>query len=262
LPTFKLTIAYEGTGFVGWQRQPSGTSIQGLLEDAFSELDGRPVAVTGAGRTDAGVHALGQVASVQLDRSIDAGAVVRAINVRLPPSVRVLDACEVSGGFRTRFDASAKTYRYRIWNAEVLSPFERAFAWHIPVPQLDTDAMSAAARLIEGKHDFAGFQAAGSDTLTSDRVVFSSTIAREPPIVTYEIRGDGFLRHMVRNIVGSLVDVGRGRQPIAWMADVLAGRDRAQAGRTAPAEGLFLVSVEYESVENEQGPPLGGPLHL
>ncbi len=246
MPTFKLTIAYDGTGLVGWQRQAAGTSVQGLLEEALAELDGRRVTVTGAGRTDAGVHALGQVAAATLERVIDAASVVRAINTRLPREVRVLDAVEVSASFRTRFDAKAKTYRYRIWNAEVVSPFERAYVWHVPPPSLDVHAMAAAAVLIEGRHDFAAFQATGADAATTERAVFSSRVQGESSLITYEIRGNGFLRHMVRTIVGTLVEVGRGSRPVDWMSEVLASRNRARAGRTAPPEGLFLVGVEYQ----------------
>jgi tRNA pseudouridine38-40 synthase len=246
LPTFKITVAYDGTGFVGWQRQAEGTSIQALLEDAFAQLDGRPVAVTGAGRTDAGVHALAQVASVALARSIDARSLMAAINVRLPATVRVSEAIEVDPGFHARFQARVKTYRYRIWNAEVASPFERLYAWHIAGPLLDEDLMAAAAVTVEGRHDFAAFQGTGGETHSTERTVYGSTLVRSGPLVTYEICGDGFLRHMVRNLVGTLVEIGRGKQPAAWMADVLASKDRAMAGRTAPPEGLFLVRVDYD----------------
>ena len=174
MPVFKFTIAYDGTGFVGWQRQRAGTSIQGLLEDALAELDGRPVAVAGAGRTDAGVHALAQVASASLDREVDGATLVRAVNMRLPAAVRVLSAVLVPASFRVRFDARSKTYRYRIWNAEVLSPFDRQYAWHVPVPRLDVDAMTSAALLVEGHHDFIAFQGAGSEAQTTERVVFRS----------------------------------------------------------------------------------------
>ena len=247
LPTFKITLAYDGAGFVGWQRQASGTSIQGLLEDALRELDGRDVAVAGAGRTDAGVHALGQAASFALARTIAPDALVRALNARLPDSVRVLDAVPAPADFHARFGARRKTYRYRLWNADTLSPFERAYTWHV-AGALDVDRMAAAARVVEGRHDFAAFHAAGSATRTTERVVVSSRIARvDAPLIVYEISGNGFLRHMVRIIIGSLVEIGRGRRSPEWMREVLASRDRARAGPTAPAAGLFLVSVEYDA---------------
>jgi tRNA pseudouridine38-40 synthase len=246
VPHFKLTVAYDGTAFVGWQRQASGTSIQELLENGCALLDGRPVAVTGAGRTDAGVHAFAQVAHVSLERDIDAATVVRALNNHLPPAVRVLDAAEVSATFHARFNATAKRYRYRIWNQPVLSPFEREYTWHIPGPILDVEAMAAAAARLEGRHDFAAFQTAGAETHTTERVVFSSRITTERPLILYDVRGDGFLRHMVRSIVGTLVEVGRGRYPAEWITEVLESTDRARGGRTAPAAGLFLMSVEYE----------------
>jgi tRNA pseudouridine38-40 synthase len=249
MPAFTITLAYDGTGFVGWQRQASGVSIQGLLEEALRELDGRPVAAAGAGRTDAGVHARGQVASFSLERQADASTVVRALNARLPPEVRVLSAAEAPADFHARFGARSKTYHYRIWNGDVVSPFERRYVWHVP-GALDVDAMRDAARRIEGAHDFAAFQAAGSDAPTTERLVLSSRISIRDPrsaILVYEITGTGFLRHMVRAIAGSLVDVGRGRFPPSWIDEVIASRDRATAGRTAPAHGLFLMSVQYDA---------------
>jgi tRNA pseudouridine38-40 synthase len=261
MTTFKITLAYDGTDFVGWQRQAAGVSIQGLLEDALRELDGRDVTVMGAGRTDAGVHALGQVAAFAIERPLAADAVVRALNARLPDTVRVLSAEEAPASFRARADARSKTYRYRIWNADVVSPFERRFVWHVP-GALDVDAMRAAAQLLEGTHDFAAFQTAGSDVRTTERTVLSSRIAdrglriRNPQseLVTYEVCGTGFLRHMVRAIAGSLVEIGRGHRSPAWMADVIASRDRGQAGPTAPARGLFLVSVAYSVVQSRFNP--------
>lgn len=256
MPHFRLTVAYDGTGFVGWQRQASGVSIQGLLEDALSALDGRDVTVMGAGRTDAGVHAVGQAAGVTIVRDIDAASLVRAINARLPETVRVTGAVEVSPTFHARFNARTKTYRYRIWNAEVMSPFERAYAWHVASPALDLAAMAAGAALLVGRHDFAAYQAAGAETHTTERTVLDSRFTSDEPrhgpdaesagLLAYEIRGTGFLRHMVRNIVGSLVEVGRGRRPPDWIGEVLASRERARAGPTAPAEGLCLVSVDYD----------------
>jgi tRNA pseudouridine38-40 synthase len=242
---FRLTVAYDGTDYVGWQRQATGVSIQGLLEDALAELDGRAVAVAGAGRTDAGVHARGQVASATLSRDIDAATLVRAVNIRLPPAVRVVDAVVAADDFHPRFLARRKHYRYRIWNAEVLTPFERQYAWHVPMP-LAADAMADAAARLIGTHDFAAFQGTGSDTLTTTRSVSISSVTRDGDLVAYEAAANGFLRHMVRTIVGTLVEVGRGKRPPEWMAEVLASRDRAAGGPTAPPQGLFLMAVGYD----------------
>jgi tRNA pseudouridine38-40 synthase len=251
LPTFKLTLAYDGTGLVGWQRQAAGVSVQELVEEACGELDGRAVTVVAAGRTDAGVHALGQVATVSLVRVMAPRSLVAAINARLPPAVRVLQAAEVAPDFHPRFHARRKTYRYRIWNAGIVSPFERLYSWHVPA-ELDIASMRAAARAIEGTHDFGAFRAAGSDSSGSVRSVFVSDVqAGADALVVYEISGDGFLRHMVRTIVGTLVEVGRGRRSRQSMAEILASRDRGRAGPTAPPEGLFLTRVEYD----EPAPP-------
>lgn len=247
----KLTIAYDGTGLVGWQRQASGVSVQGVLEEALALLDGAPVAVAGAGRTDAGVHALGQVASITLKRTIEPHRLVKAVNMHLPPAVRVLRAEEVGPEFHARFRATAKRYRYRIANSAVLSPFERPYVWHVPWPPLDVAAMDAAATRLVGTHDFAAFQGAGTDVESSVRTLWSSAVVAEEPepgarLVTYEVRGEGFLRHMVRAIAGTLVDVGRGRQRPETIDGILASRTRGAAGRTAPPAGLFLVAVEYD----------------
>lgn len=256
MPTFKLTIAYDGTGLVGWQRQAEGVSVQGLLEDACAALDGRPVALAGAGRTDAGVHALAQVASMTLERRIAPDAVVRALNIRLPPAVRVLEAVAVHDGFHARFDARKKSYRYRIANRPVLSPFERAYAWHVPAPTLDVEAMAQAAGRLEGRHDFKAFQGTGGVTHGTERELYSVRVAPAPGdsgIMAFDLSGDGFLRHMVRNIIGTLVEVGRGRRRPEWVAEVLAGGDRSLAGPTAPAAGLFLVGVEYDRADADSG---------
>lgn len=217
-----------------------------MIEDGLAVLDGgRAVAVAGAGRTDAGVHALGQVASFALAREMSADTLVRALNAHLPPAIRILSAEDVPPSFHARFDARAKTYRYQFWSGDVLSPFERGRVWHLP-GHLDIEAMRAAAQRLEGRHDFAAFQGAGADVATTAREIFESRIAdcglRR---LCYEVEGNGFLRHMVRTIAGTLVEIGRGRQPVAWIDDVLASRDRARAGQTAPAHGLFLVSVDY-----------------
>ena len=252
MPTFKITLAYDGTDYVGWQRQANGVSIQALIEDALRELDGRDVAVTGAGRTDAGVHALGQVAGFTIAREIGPDALIRALNAHLPPAIRVFTAEQAPPGFHPRFGARVKTYRYQLCNGDIMSPFERGRAWHVP-GALDVKAMSAAARLVEGRHDFAAFQASGGSVATTEREIFASTVrttdaaarTSDVGLLCYDVEGNGFLRHMVRIIVGSLVEVGRGRRPIEWIGETLASRDRGAAGPTAPPQGLFLVRVEY-----------------
>jgi tRNA pseudouridine38-40 synthase len=252
MPTFKITLAYDGAGFVGWQRQDNGVSIQAQIEDALRALDGRDVTVIGAGRTDAGVHALGQVAAFTIAREIEPHAVARALNGCLPRAIRVIAAEEAPPGFHPQFSAHQKTYRYRLWHDEVMSPFEREYAWHVPGP-LDVEAMRAAARLLEGRHDFVAFQATGSSVATTEREIFESVFrtphsdprASNRALLCYEITGTGFLRHMVRIIVGSLVEIGRGRQPAEWIGGVIAARDRTLAGPTAPPQGLFLVGVDY-----------------
>jgi len=267
LPHLKLTIAYDGTALVGWQRQASGVSVQGLLEEALAPLEGRAVTVHGAGRTDAGVHALAQVASVTLQRDVDPRVVVKAVNMRLPHAVRLIDATVVPPGFHARFDATAKTYRYRIWNGQVVSPFERPYVWQVAWPPLDIAAMQDAAGRLQGTHDFAAFQGAGTDVDTSVRTIFSSDIQAADVrhgerLITYEVRGDGFLRQMVRAIAGTLVEVGRGRRSPAWIEEVLASAHRATAGRTAPASGLFLVGVDYERPQTAEAGTQNSSLHV
>jgi tRNA pseudouridine38-40 synthase len=243
----KLTIQYDGTDYVGWQRQPNGVSIQSLIEDALAPIAGGRVAVHGAGRTDAGVHALGQVASVTLASTLDSLTLGRALNAVLPPDVRILSVQEADGGFHARFSAVAKTYEYRILNAPLVSPFLHRYVWHIVQP-LALDAMREAAAALVGAHDFAAFQAAGSNVESTERLIdrleWEDGGGYDLPIVM-RIAGDGFLRHMVRNIVGTLVEVGTGRWPAPCVAEILASGERTLAGPTAPARGLFLVRVDY-----------------
>lgn len=245
--TLKLTLQYDGTDYVGWQRQPNGVSIQSLIEDAIAPIEGAPVTVTGAGRTDAGVHAIGQVASVQLNADIDPITLARALNAVLPDDVRVVLAEEVEDGFHARFSAKSKTYEYRIINAPIVSVFVQRYAWHVGQP-LDFDAMRAAADGLVGRHDFAAFQGAGSSVATTERTIISIEWddggGYDLPLVM-RITGDGFLRHMVRNIMGTLVEIGVGRWDPWRVLQVLESKDRRLAGPTAPAKGLFLVSVAY-----------------
>jgi len=252
MPSYRITIAYDGGPFAGWQRQTNGTSIQGLIEDALRDLDDREVTIHGAGRTDAGVHAFAQVASFTLVRDdVAPDVVVRSLNAKLPPEIRVRSAELVPASFHARFSARSKRYRYRLWHADVLNPFERAFAWHVFGP-LDIPAMAEAARYVRGRHDFAAFQTVGGASGPTEReITLSGITSNDEGLILYEIEGDGFLRHMVRAIVGTLMEVGRGRKPPEWMRDVIASRDRAQAGSTAPAHGLFLVRIDYGVVQSD-----------
>lgn len=254
--TLKLTIAYDGGAYVGWQRQPNGVSVQAMLEDALARLEGAPVSCAAAGRTDAGVHAAGQVMSVALTRAMDPEALQRALNAILPVDIRVLAVEDAPDDFHARFSARAKTYHYRILHGGVVSPFERGYLWAL-APPLDLEAMQTAAALLEGRHDFASFQAAGSDVRETIRTIVRSHWHVGVPdqdmpgqMLVYEITGDGFLRHMVRAIVGTLVDVGYGRRTIASVHDLLTAHDRTLAGPTAPAHGLFLAGVDYGTMSS------------
>ena len=254
--TLKLTIAYEGTAYVGWQRQSNGLSVQGCLELALAEIEGTPVAVVGAGRTDAGVHALGQVASVELRHQIAPAELVRAVNARLPSDIRVVAAEVGPESFHARFFATAKTYRYRLLHGAVRSPFDRRYGWHVGEP-LDHERMADAGRVLIGEHDFSAFRASGSSTHSSVRTLFELKVGRalrDPwsvdggggeGVTVIDVRGSGFLRHMVRVIVGTLVEVGRGQRDSAAVEHALRSRDRGAAGQTAPPRGLFLMRVEY-----------------
>jgi tRNA pseudouridine38-40 synthase len=245
----KLTLQYDGTDFVGWQRQASGTSIQGLFEDALRPIEGSPVTVHGAGRTDAGVHALAQVCSFSLTASIAPAALARALNAVLPPDVRVSQSEVVPDDFHARFSATGKVYEYRIVSAPFVSPFLRRYVWHV-LPRLDLAAMRQAAAVLVGEHDFAAFQAAGAEVHTTIRTIrrieWSGAGSSEDPLVM-QLEGDGFLRHMVRNIAGTVVEIGMGRRPVDAMPEILASRSRARAGPTAPASGLFLRQVLYSA---------------
>jgi tRNA pseudouridine38-40 synthase len=263
----RLTLAYDGTNYAGWQVQPNGPSIQAAVERALLEFTGVPVSLLASGRTDAGVHALGQVVNFQTPTLIPCSAFVVGLQMHLPRDIVVLAADEAPPAFHATYDAIRKRYRYLIWNARPGNPFLRQYAWLFPVP-LDVEAMSEAVRLLVGRHDFAAFESRHPNKATSTRTVFEANVCRHsgwplwsaarggctPPIagqnvgddfIGIDIVADGFLYNMMRAIAGTLVRVGTGK----WTADdlraILESRDRRKAGNTAPAGGLYLVHVEY-----------------
>jgi len=243
--TYKLTIAYDGTNYVGWQRQINGLSVQQLVEEAFAPLVGGVApTVAGASRTDAGAHAIGQVASVNAEIDLSPIAVLRSLNVRLPIDIRVTAAEEAALGFHARFKSVAKSYRYRIVTAQVASPFDRFFVWHAPEPKR-LDWMQEAAEMLIGHHDFASFQARGAFVRETTRTIHRLVLRELDGEIELECEGDGFLRHMVRTITGTLAEIGTGLRTPASMRDILNARDRRAAGATAPAAGLTLLSVRY-----------------
>jgi len=250
--TLKLTLAYDGTRFVGWQRQAAGESIQGLLEDALARFEGAAVTVHGAGRTDAGVHALGQVASASVTFTHPTEIIGRALNAQLPEAIRVLEVVEAAPDFHARFSARSKSYRYQIRAGTVGDPFTREFVWQLP-ELLNVVAMTNAAATLVGTHDFAVFQSAGTEVASTVRTIFRSQFRdamierpeRPERLFVYEVTADGFLRHMVRAIVGTLVEIGRGWRSVESIAQLIEHGTRAQAGATAPPHGLFLVRVDY-----------------
>jgi tRNA pseudouridine38-40 synthase len=258
MPTFKLTLEYDGRGFAGWQSQGERErTVQSELLRALAEIARPPMRLMGAGRTDAGVHAEGQVASVTLATRLDGETLRRALNAKLPEDVAVLAAEPRPDSFDARRDALAKRYRYQLWNAELPSPLRAARFWHVREP-LDLAALRAGAARLVGTHDFTSFRGTGSAVRTATRTLTLVDVAGEPGgELRIAIEGDGFLRHMVRNAVGTLVEVGLGRRPSAWIDEVLAARDRAAAGRTAPACGLTLEWVRYpgDGPETSAAPP-------
>ncbi len=247
----KLTLAYDGTEFHGWQIQQGQPTIQGMLTDVLRKLTQERLTIHGAGRTDAGVHALGQVAHFKTQSEMAPVEFQRAFNALLPPTIRVVAAEEVGPDFHARWQAQAKTYHYRIYRGRIVPPFEWRYVLHYPYP-LDLVAMAEAARLFEGEHDFASFAAStGSEDddreRTTVRVIYRSelVLTEERDCVTYAVRGRSFLRYMVRKIVGTLLDTGRGKLAPADIARLFELRDRSRSGPTVPPQGLCLVSVEY-----------------
>ncbi|HEX6962371.1 MAG TPA: tRNA pseudouridine(38-40) synthase TruA [Lacipirellula sp.] len=280
MPRFKITLAYDGAEFSGWQAQPGQRTVQGELERAWFEITGESVRLNAAGRTDAGVHAAGQAASVESATQIAPEALVGALNAKLPDDAAVLSVERANDDFHATHDAKRKRYRYTIYNYRRRPVFMRRCAWHIPTP-LDIEAMQQGAKSLIGTHDFISFQSAGSERESTVRTIFAVDVAQSgagegaacsplaptkpaaagPPrpgglgrgcfdderdaVITIDVEGDGFLYNMVRAIAGTLAEVGRGRRTPESIADVVAACDRCAAGQTAPAHGLTLLWVDY-----------------
>ncbi len=252
---FKMTVGYDGTQYCGWQVQPNGVSIQSMLERAIAQVCRQRVRVTGSGRTDSGVHAIGQVASFAVDQlnwKATAVDLLRALNSKLPPDIAISELVDAPEGFHAIRDAVGKRYRYQLSIGPIRHPFEYRYRWQVPGP-LDLEAMEHALVPLRGRHDFASFQAVGAERSSTVREIRDLVLIREASEssssllqrFSLEVEADGFLYNMVRNIVGTVMQVARGRYTPDWVADVLAAKDRKVAGPTAPPHGLFLMRVDY-----------------
>jgi tRNA pseudouridine38-40 synthase len=242
--TLRLVVEYDGTGYAGWQRQAGQATVQGWLEKAFHAMTGQEVLVRGAGRTDAGVHAEGQVASVEITSNIPSLGFLRGLNTLLPPEIAVLEVSDVAAGFNARHHARGKIYRYQVWNHPVRSPRFARHSWHV-YDALDTHPMREAAQALLGEHDFRAFRSSDCDRTNTVRILRRFDVRRDGPMVSFEVEGTAFLRNMVRILVGTLVGVGKGKLTVAEVKALLTSGDRTKAGVTAPANGLCLVRVIY-----------------
>jgi tRNA pseudouridine38-40 synthase len=243
----RIQLAYDGTDFHGWQVQPGLPTIQGALESVVGEIEGHPIHVAGSGRTDAGVHALAQVAAFSIENPIPLPNLRKAMNRLLPASIRVFSTAEAAPDFHPRFQAVAKTYEYRIVRAEVCPPWEWRYVHHHPYP-LALERMLSCTAILEGEHDFTAFAASDDrdhEGRTKVRSIFSSNLELQPDRLIYRVCGSGFLKHMVRNIVGSLLEAGRGNLDESRLRALLVPGCARKGGPTVPAKGLFLIGVEY-----------------
>jgi tRNA pseudouridine38-40 synthase len=255
--TFKLTLAYDGTDFAGWQWQPRQRTVQGELQKTLKGITQEEIHCAASGRTDSGVHALGQVVSFDSETSLSPAALAKALNAELPEDILVFEVVEAPFRFHAREDAVRKRYRYVVQDGRLPDLFARKYVWHV-YQRLDVEKMREAAQALVGTHDFASYESSGSRRLSTERTIYDLLVERRHAELTdrivIEVEADGFLYNMVRNIAGTLVAVGKGKQPITFAADALAQKDRRAAGMTAPAQGLFLVGVEYgEETNAERG---------
>ncbi len=242
----KLTIEYEGTAYLGWQRQPQGMTIQEALEEALKQITGETTQVTGASRTDTGVHARGQVANFRTDSAIPVERFQSALNALLPLDIAIVAAEEVPEDFHARFSARSKLYHYTIWNQRVRPVLDRRFSWHVRWP-VELAPLREASEYLIGEHDYAAFQSANAQSETTVRVIELADWELNAPRLTFAIEANGFLYNMVRALAGTLLDVGRGKMTPAEFRRVLESGQRAQAGRTAPARGLCLMRIRYDA---------------
>lgn len=253
--TLKLTVAYDGTAYAGWQVQVDRATVQGTIEAAVAQITGQKTRIMASGRTDAGVHALGQVVVFQSETPLAPEVLQRGLNAILPDDIAVLEVADVAEGFHPTRHAVRKRYRYVIHNGPVRDVFQRRYCWHYTCARLDAEAMHRAAAALLGKHDFSSFETSGAEREHSVRTISDIRVERgngdDRDRVTIEVEADGFLYNMVRTIVGTLVDVGRGFRPEAWPGEVLRALDRRAAGKTAPPQGLFLVRVEYDAGKSQ-----------
>ena len=241
---YRMLLEYDGTEYHGWQLQPDARTLQGVLETALGTALRHPVRVAASGRTDAGVHALGQVVTFRTEHPIDARELRKSLNALTPPDLAVHEIALVADGFDARRHATARVYEYRIWNQAWRSAFWHRFTWHVP-RALDVRAMRFAAAALAGEHDFSAFRASDCDSESAVRRVIHSGFTEAEGLCVYRIEANAFLKHMVRAIVGTLVEVGAGQRSADDVADVLASRDRSRGGQTAPPQGLVLMAVRY-----------------
>lgn len=240
----KLTVSYDGTDFLGWQTQLNGPTIQETIENALELVTKQKIDLIGSGRTDSGVHALGQVANFIADTRIEEDKIKIALNANLPQSIRIIESKDVSLDFNSRFDAHNKTYMYQIYNDRISNPFYSRYSYFIPL-DLDFEKMKSASSLFLGTHDFAGFMSSGSEVKTTVRTIFNTKLIKENNIIRFYITGSGFLYNMVRIIVGTLIDIGKGKKDISCIEKALETNDRNVLGHTAKPQGLFLKEVIY-----------------